>query len=132
IAHLEPGRFGRGYDVVRGSELSVGEDVGVDEHVSLPELLENLFAHRFRTRLSEADNAVIEKQSAGLQRAERRREVNRQVAEANVLDHPNAGDLVVAVTLRERAVVADRNATLIGEPGLRDPLLCQRRLIFAE
>ena len=75
---------------------------------------------------------MIEKQSTGLERAERGLEVNPQVAEANVLDHPNAGDLVVTISLDQRAIVTDRHTTFVGEPGLPNPLLCERRLILAE
>src|SRR5215208_6717326 len=75
---------------------------------------------------------MIQKKSAGLERTERRGEVHGQVGEADVLDHSNAGDLVVAVAGDERAIVAYRDAAPIGKPRFVDPLFRQRCLILAQ
>src|SRR5687767_14922932 len=44
IPHLEARTFRGGNHVVRSGQLSIGEDVGVDERIHLPELPENFLA----------------------------------------------------------------------------------------
>ena len=75
---------------------------------------------------------MIQKQSAWLERAINGLEVHRQMSEPDVLDHPDTGDLVEVVRGRECAIVADRDAAPVGEPRLRDALLCEGRLIRTE
>src|SRR5438093_3172469 len=65
IPYLESRRFSCRDHIVGSCELPIGKDVGVDERVRLPELLEDSFAHRFRPSFSEADDAMIQKQSTG-------------------------------------------------------------------
>src|SRR6267154_2776218 len=54
------------------------------------------------------------------------------MTDPHVLDHSDTGDLVVAISRCERPIVSDRNLATVGESGLFDALLGQRRLILAQ
>src|SRR2546423_11630222 len=54
------------------------------------------------------------------------------MTQPDVLDHPDAGDLVVAVATGERAVISDRHPATIAEAGLLDSLAREHCLILAE
>src|SRR3954447_928353 len=54
------------------------------------------------------------------------------MSEPDVLDHTDAGDLVVRISGGERAVVANRHPALVAQPRRFDPLLRERRLILTQ
>src|ERR1700736_5664799 len=113
VPRFESRSFGRRDHMVRGRQLPIGKYVLVDERVGSPERAENSLADRLRPCFAKTDYSVIQEQPTGLESAVRRCEVNRQVTESDVLDHPDAGDLVVAVTSRECAVISYCHSTAI-------------------
>src|SRR3954471_4414053 len=54
------------------------------------------------------------------------------MCETDVLDHTDAGDLVVRISNGEGPVVANRHSALIAQPRRFDPLLRERRLILTQ
>src|SRR5262245_13644005 len=54
------------------------------------------------------------------------------LSRANVLDHPDAGDLVEARLALELAEVANLDAAPVGEAFARDALARERRLLLAQ
>src|SRR3954467_2670811 len=54
------------------------------------------------------------------------------MSEPNVLDHTDAGDLVVGISGGEGPVVANRHSALVAQPRRFDPRLRERRLILTQ
>src|ERR1700682_6058214 len=124
--------FCRRDHIVRGRQLPIWKNVLVDECVGPPERAENSLADRSRPCFAKTDDSVIHEQPAGLEGAISRCEIHRQVTEPDVLDHSYAGDLVVAVTCGECAVISYRHSAAIAQARLLDALSRQHSLILAE
>src|SRR6266568_7610832 len=75
---------------------------------------------------------MVEEKSPRLERAENGSEIHREMRESDVLDHPDAGDLVVAIALGKGAVIANCHVTPIGKSRFFDSLPGQRRLVLAQ
>ena len=97
VARLEARLLHLGQDARERLELAVGEDEPPGEGLGVSLLL------------ARADDAVVQQDAAGLQQLAQVGEVGRQLRRADVLDHPDARDLVVG------AVVG---VPVVGEPDL--------------
>src|SRR3954454_23446547 len=72
-----------------------------------------------------AGNSVIEEGTAGTEQTPGLLEVCRQLRFADMFEHADAGDFVVALQGVQFPIIADLYATTIGQPRLSDTLAGQ-------